>query len=290
MANRKHVSTLLRNIYNLGRDVNAKFNQVWIYAGAMVIVTVPVLAWLTIVLSIDEPFCQNLLVYYGLNLIHVSEGQNCNFMRFLLIFIQFPVISMNTATAVLYVLLCCFSRNILKEYLSNGEKVSPLDCRSFKRYLIFYEQIFEVLSSLEASLSFPILLTVSNNCAFIFYCFMALDPFGKSPWPLAEHFYNFTTLTFLISLLSFLCVTLAASSVGDETKNAKQIQEKLLQRVLASTRKPDRDELMVLFVTHKRPAFTLTAWGFFTFTKGLILPAIGSISTFSLLILQIDSK
>ncbi|GBM31894.1 hypothetical protein AVEN_219780-1 [Araneus ventricosus] len=119
---------------------------------------------------------------------------------------------------------------------------------------------------------------------------MALDPFGKSPWPWAEHFYYYILFSFLISTLSFLCITLAASRVGDATKNAKRVQEKMLQRALPLAQRADREELLLLFATQKSPTFTLTAWGFFTFTKGLILPAIGSISTFSLLILQMDSK
>ncbi|GIY63071.1 hypothetical protein CDAR_563901 [Caerostris darwini] len=61
------------------------------------------------------------------------------------------------------------------------------------------------------------------------------------------------------------------------------------QAIACSKSKKDFKTVSVLLVAHQSPPFILSAWGFFYFTKGLVLVALGSVMTYSLLIIQISS-
>ncbi|GIY38332.1 uncharacterized protein CEXT_461671 [Caerostris extrusa] len=104
-----------------------------------------------------------------------------------------------------------------------------------------------------------------------------------------RHYWLPIYFTSLVSLLSFLCVSLTASSVHEASKECKNVQEIMLKQVLASNRKEDFKTVTLLLVAHQSPPFILSAWGFFYFSKGLVLAALGSVMTYSLLIIQIGS-
>ncbi|GIX71347.1 hypothetical protein CEXT_183761 [Caerostris extrusa] len=67
-------------------------------------------------------------------------------------------------------------------------------------------------------------------------------------------------------------------------------KKKMLKHILAYNQNVDFKVLFSLFITHQSSPFTLSAWGFFYFTKGLVLSAIGSALTYSLLMIQIDTS
>ncbi|GIX71349.1 uncharacterized protein CEXT_183771 [Caerostris extrusa] len=116
-----------------------------------------------------------------------------------------------------------------------------------------------------------------------------MDPFQKtknSYWMKSISLYvGFISMR---ALVSFVCVTSAASRIHEADRKAKEVQEAMLKNVLSSSEKNYRKELLLLFVVQNSKPFTLSAWGFFNFNKGVILSTIGSILTYSLLIEQID--
>ncbi|GFY58092.1 hypothetical protein TNIN_368811 [Trichonephila inaurata madagascariensis] len=89
-------------------------------------------------------------------------------------------------------------------------------------------------------------------------------------------------------MLSFSCVSLAASSINVADRTAKEAHKEMWKRVSASTRNEDVNKLVLSVVARHGPPFVLTAWSFYPFTKGLVLAALGSIMTYSLLVLQIN--
>ncbi|GIY63073.1 hypothetical protein CDAR_563911 [Caerostris darwini] len=123
----------------------------------------------------------------------------------------------------------------------------------------------------------------------LFFGFIWID-ISKSPlnnW--LRHYWLSVYFTSLFSLVSFLCVSLTASSVHEVSKECKNVQEIMLKQLLASNRKKDFKTVSVLLVALQSPPFILSAWGFFFFTKGLVLVALGSVMTYSLLLIQISS-
>ncbi|GIY63058.1 uncharacterized protein CDAR_563821 [Caerostris darwini] len=156
-------------------------------------------------------------------------------------------------------------------------------------YLLRYESILKVLKHFEKTLAFPIFLIQIVDLLGLLYGFIWIEA-RKSPlksW--VRHYWLPVCFTSLVSLVSFLCVSLTASSVHEASKECKNIQEIMLKQVFASNRKKDYKTVTLLLLTHQNPPLILSAWGFFYFRKGLVLVALGSVMTYSLLLIQISS-
>ncbi|GIY63055.1 uncharacterized protein CDAR_563801 [Caerostris darwini] len=158
-----------------------------------------------------------------------------------------------------------------------------LHCGFLKHHVTQNEEITDVLKSLENALSFPIFFSQFADFADIFYGFVVLDISKLSSF--VENV-SFSTLYFsMTSSLSFLCVCLAASAVHEASKYSKETHKKMVKLFLTS--RQGREDLILLFDLQNNPAFVLTAWSFFNFTRSLILSAMGCILTYSLLIVQV---
>ncbi|GBO16286.1 hypothetical protein AVEN_83597-1 [Araneus ventricosus] len=233
----------------------------------------------------DKPF------YLGLNF--AANGQNCQVLLTFMLLQKLFILPLKITFTILYVIICHSLRHILDLHSKIGAKIlaaqtGRLDYNFFRNYLEEYESIINVLKSLEKCLSFPIFLVQMSDCISMFYGFVNKDTFKDiSTDNLVRKFFPGVVIFSLGSLVSFLCVALAATSVHEASKLAKDIQERVLQFILASGQKSDREELFLLSLNHNSPAFTLSSGGFFHFTKSLIFSAIAGILTYSLLMLQI---
>ncbi|GIX71341.1 hypothetical protein CEXT_183731 [Caerostris extrusa] len=86
-----------------------------------------------------------------------------------------------------------------------------------------------------------------------------------------RHYWLPIYFTSLVSLLSFLCVSLTASSVHEASKECKNVQEIMLKQVLASNRKKDFKTVTLSTCSSSSPPFILSAWGFFYFSRDWFL-------------------
>ncbi|GBN84440.1 hypothetical protein AVEN_224556-1 [Araneus ventricosus] len=162
-----------------------------------------------------------------------------------------------------------------------------LDEKYFKRYLIEYDSVIEFLKSFEILMSFPVLFVQIYDCMSIFYGIVNLDPIKElSHNTLLEKYFIAIVYASSVCLVSFLCVSLSATSVHEASKRAKDVHERLFKRILASEQGIGREQLALLVVNYNSPAFTLSASGLYYFTKPMILAAVGSILTYSLLVMQ----
>ncbi|GFR26597.1 uncharacterized protein TNCT_602901 [Trichonephila clavata] len=138
-------------------------------------------------------------------------------------------------------------------------------------------------------MSLPILLIVSSDLMGLVYGLIKLDPFNNAP----EEKRRASTYMFSIvfasvrGLFSFLCISMAASSIHEASKNAKDIQEDILKRLYISGDKKEIEESQLLNTAYQSSPFILSAWNIFYFKRGITLSVTGSIVTYSLLIMQI---
>ncbi|GFT94081.1 uncharacterized protein NPIL_148751 [Nephila pilipes] len=294
MTRRKDISILLHDLYQLGIIFNKEFRPLWINLGAFVSIITPLMSWSSIYLTFGEDDCKSLMTYYSLNFYYAPEGKNCRIIMGLNFFYHVATYTLPTTVAVTYVIICHFLSDLLKLHARRGSKRADSLCYKFeynyiRNYLMVYEYIIKALKSLERTLSLPIFLIEVCDCMGIFYGFVKLDSIGKFSLQRSYVESHFLKITFvsLRALVSYLCVSFAASSIHDASKNAKDVQEEMLKRILVSEQKNDSKGMFLLFVAHNGPPFTLSAWGFFNFTKGTVLATAGSILTYSLLMLQI---
>ncbi|GFU47341.1 uncharacterized protein NPIL_82181 [Nephila pilipes] len=136
-------------------------------------------------------------------------------------------------------------------------------------------------------MSLPILLVIINEYVNLFYGFQRLNNWKK--FTVAETARtNYLGVLFMClrSLVSFLSICLAASSVHEASKNAKNVQKEMLEKVIDSGNHTYCNQLQ-LFLTYNSPVIKLSAWGLIWFTKGIILTSLGSILAYSLLVIQI---
>ncbi|GBN87552.1 hypothetical protein AVEN_233592-1 [Araneus ventricosus] len=287
----QRISDLLNDILHLGRSLNVAFKQIWDKIGAFVTVGVLLTIWVSTNVEFEERECKSVLAYFSFNYFYVGEGYNCKIVCITMLFYQFATYTLRTCLAVLYVILCFHYSKLLHKLSKIPYKVSDSSVPNSIRYhFITYESIIKALKSFENTMSLPIFLIEIGDCIAMFYCFVKMDPFHQSEerWFLKN--YSLSGQFFALrAVLSFLCVSLAASRVHEACKNAKDVQEEMMKKLIASDEE-HKKEFLLLLVTHNSPPFTLSAWGFFYFDRGLILSAIGSILTYSLLILQLNTK
>ncbi|GBN88080.1 hypothetical protein AVEN_257817-1 [Araneus ventricosus] len=287
----QRISDILNDILHLGSSLNVAFKQISDKIGALVAVGVPLTIWVSVFVELEERECKSVLTYFSFNYSYVGEGYNCKIAWIAMLSYQFATYTLRTCLAVLYVILCFHYNKLLHKLSKIPYKVSDISVHSSIRYhFITYESIIKALKSFENTMSLPIFLIEIGDCIAMFYCFVKMDPFHQSEerWFLKN--YSLSGQFFALrAVLSFLCVSLAASRVHEACKNTKDIQEEMMKKIIVSDEK-HKKEFLLLLVTHNSPPFTLSAWGFFYFDRGLILSAIGSILTYSLLILQLNTK
>ncbi|GBM68848.1 hypothetical protein AVEN_126530-1 [Araneus ventricosus] len=287
------MANLLKGIYGLGINFNDKNRKLMLTVGLLTIIAVPLLTWCSLVLPFSENECQKIVPFYLLGFHLAADGQNCQVLSTFMLLQHLLVISLRISLTVLYVILCHSLRYVLGLHSKTGVKMLGIETRSldynrFRNYLEEYESIINVLKSLEKCLSFPIFLVQMSDCISMFYGIVTIDPFKSiSTDAYVRKYLPGVVFISLWSILSFLCASLAATSVHEASELNKDVQERMLKLILASGQKSDREELFLLFLNHNSPAFTLSSGGFFRFTKSMVCSAIGCILTYSLLMLQI---
>ncbi|GIY63075.1 uncharacterized protein CDAR_563921 [Caerostris darwini] len=294
MARRKDLSDLFRKVCRLGDAFDIHISKMAVTIGEVLTLLMLIGGWLTKIVLYEECDCKVLLGYDVLNTFTLPEGYNCKLFYVITLFNNSFLNIMKTFLAVIYTLICHFLRTILKTHSNFGDRITQknkatINSVTIECYLQRYESLLKILKHFEKTLAFPIFLQQIVDLLGLFFGFIWID-ISKSPlnnW--LRHYWLSVYFKSLFSLISFLCVSLTASSVHEASKECKNVQEIMLKQLLATNRKKDFKTVSVLLVAHQSPPFILSAWGFFYFTKGLVLVALGSVMTYSLLLIQISS-
>ncbi|GIY63067.1 uncharacterized protein CDAR_563881 [Caerostris darwini] len=293
MMRRKELSDLFRNVCRLGDTFDTHISKMAVTIGEVLTLFVLIGGWLAKIVLYEECDCKLLVAYNVLNAFTLPEGYNCKLFYVITLFNNSFLNIMKTFLAVIYTIICHFLRTILKAHSNFGyrktqKSKATVHYVTIECHLLRYESILKVLKHFERTLAFPVFLLQIADLVGLFIGFIWID---ASKSPLQHWFRNYWLPVYfnsLVSLVSFLCVSLTASSVHEASKECKNVQEIMLKQVLASNRKEDFKTLTLLLVAHQSPPFILSAWGFFYFSKGLVLVALGSVMTYSLLIIQIS--
>ncbi|GFU47319.1 uncharacterized protein NPIL_82071 [Nephila pilipes] len=285
------VHNLLQHMNYLRTISDVKLHSFWIWFSVGLTFAIPLLAWLSLILFLDETYCSSLASYYSLHLFSVPEGYSCLVSSVALLFSHTAIYALRTSVTVLYITICFFLRNLLNRHsemgLKNIEKnTNPIDQKYCENYIDLYKHIIEISNIFEKVMSLPVFLITIADCMGIFYGFLKFEE-SKEPKKIYLVSYRFGILYIILrSLVSFLFVTFAASSVFESSVNAKTVLEKLTERLLISGQKKDNKELLLLFLAQNKSPLILSAWGFFNFTRSLVLSVLGVVLTYSLLMMQ----
>ncbi|GBN19106.1 hypothetical protein AVEN_23213-1 [Araneus ventricosus] len=155
--------------------------------------------------------------------------------------------------------------------ITGSRKVTNCDYKmkysNMKKYLLKYEYVLEVLKHFEETMSLPIFLIQAGDLVGMFAGFMWLNARMNNliqNGVLRNAYLGIFFISFY-SFVSFMSVSLAASSVHEAGKKYKETEEKLLKNVLTSMQENDTSGPFLLLVAHENPPFILSAWGFFYF-------------------------
>ncbi|GFU47316.1 uncharacterized protein NPIL_82041 [Nephila pilipes] len=290
---KKQIYYLLHDVENLTRIKNKENPKLWAITSIIIIIVVPFAAWMSMTIPfLDE--CDTKILVKSLSFGFDLVPDNCYVLFFVVFIREFFVYTLRTTVTVVYVIICCSLRNALNTHSDLGAKRisnpnAEIGYVYFKSYLQTHERVLSVLKSFEKTMSLPIFLIASSDFMAVMFGIVRLDPLNNLP-RYEPHIIKYTYAIIFISLrgiVSFLCISTAASDVHEASKNAKDVQKDMLKQILISGEKADIQELVHLSISHSNPPFILSAWGAFHFTKGLYLPAFGAVLTYSLLIMQI---
>ncbi|GFY77207.1 hypothetical protein TNIN_68861 [Trichonephila inaurata madagascariensis] len=111
-------------------------------------------------------------------------------------------------------------------------------------------------------MSLPIFLIVSSDLMGLMYGLNKLDPFNNAPEEkIRASVYMFSIVFASVrGFFSFLCISMAASSIHEASQNAKNIQEDILKRLYVSGEKKEIEESLLLNTLYHSPPFLLSAW------------------------------
>lgn len=221
----------------------------------------------------DEEYSRVLSSVYFLDL------ENESLVKVLAIFLtvwrQAYVIFMPNCLVTMYVITCNYMKNILHFYVQKkiSGKENSTDC------LNFYSYIQNIFQSFESTFSLPIFIAFSSNLANLLLSILIFKR-GEENIP--------SVCMAVINTVALSLTMLSASSVHEADKTAKEENLDCLETMIKPCRCIQFKEIMKLWRTNNSQAFSLSAWGFFSFTKGLYLTSMGCMVTYILLLVNME--
>ncbi|GFU47335.1 uncharacterized protein NPIL_82151 [Nephila pilipes] len=290
ITKRKNIFRLFKDIHALGVDLNVQLTSPILYIGVVTTLAVPLVAWLCRTLPMQDHDCKRAVKYYSF---HTLSVLNCKPWYFIALFDAFFSYIVRTFLAVIYTILCWALRRILNSHSTGkSDMVRNLSLsynpHSFEHYLVKNESIIQVLKYFEKTMSLPIFLIEVSDLSEMFlgltYWNSNIHITLKNSW--VKRYSIGTCFSAVRAFVFFLCVSLAAASIHEGSEKCKEVQETILKNALYSKSMVNTRDIIHLLILHQTPTFKLSASGFFYFTKGLVLSAIGSALTYSLFIIQ----
>ena len=191
-----------------------------------------------------------------------------------------------TSICYFYTCLCYFLYKMLNKvevtanFISNSVTVGD---KSMKWIFEDYDKIMSTLRELEENMSRTVLISLMTMFLSIFACLNTFafsgrqdDIFGSPT--LARHWYMF-----LESTLNFLFICYFTVLINETDKKTEMTLKKFIKRGLFT----DRNSLEWLRVSANDKPFTLSAWGFFHFSKSFVVATFGSAITYAVLLVQL---
>lgn len=219
------------------------------------------------------------------NLFDLSE---CNYY-YLYYIIKFTRVAFSktlvSCAILLYITICNhFEKVLLKYFATNIEIISSKKISNdivASRFLI-YDSILDTMRQFESLMSTSIFITFMFNAVETFHgMLILLQKFDEQ-----KYFKIFALLA--SGFLSFCLISYMAGNVNQADQKARDSNDKLLHYGFTANNFTNLDMKLNLLHENNKPAFTLTAWGFFDFKRSFCLTAIGCILTYALLLINLE--
>ena len=178
----------------------------------------------------------------------------------------------------LYVILCNMLHTIIILYTKEAKREEVQDPKHILKRFSYYMSAMQIFQFFEEIFSKIIFVVFSG---FVISLILRLTVTSEM-----ELNFSFEVLIiFDVVSISFIC--LVASRVNEADKAAKEVNLQYLEMLLKHGNQLQLDKAFHIYRLSSAPAFALSAWGFFCFTKGLYLSVLGGIVTYTLLVVKL---
>lgn len=188
---------------------------------------------------------------------------------------------------LLYILICSHFKKVIMKYTVENMEISFSKRVSNERVASRfhkYESVLNTIIMFEPIMRVPIFLSFSFSVVEAFYGMLTLMKIKE-----INQKNSIKELANLIRGFVSLClISFTASSVNQADQKARDSNDNLIRKSFASTNILSLDAKQNMLHENSKPAFVLTAWGFFEIKRSLFFTAIGCIFTYTLLFINLE--
>lgn len=179
----------------------------------------------------------------------------------------------------LYIILCHHMHTILILYVKrNSARKRQSEARIIK-WFDYYQAVMHTFESFEKKFTLSIFIVFSKSVIDIFFNVMYIYGNGEEIY--------IEICRIVVNFISITSVTLVASQISETDKIAKTTNLQNLEVLLKIANQFQLHKILKIWKLNNSPPCTLTAYGFFNFSKGLYLNAISIVITYSLLVINL---
>lgn len=178
----------------------------------------------------------------------------------------------------LYIILCHDIYTILLLYIKRNNVINSQNKECITQWFDFYSSALHTFQSFESTFSLSIFIVFSQSLGCILsniFLIIENGPFFSG------------VCTSMINMILITLIILVASKVYETDGMVKRINLQNLENLLQIDKQFQTVKALRIWRLNNSPAFTLTAWGFFSLKKGLYLNVINVMITYTLLVLNL---
>lgn len=179
----------------------------------------------------------------------------------------------------LYITLCHHMHTILILYIKKINATIQKSETRILKWFDYYQSVVNAFESFEKVFALSIFVVFSKSVVDIFFNVMYI--YGNAKGLAVE------ACRIAVNFISITSITLMASQLSETDKIAKAINLQHLEVLLKINKHLQLDKFLRIWKLNNSRPCTLTAWGFFNFSKGLYLNTISILITYSLLVLHL---
>lgn len=280
---RHEITDLIENTFILGKEISVALPVRFIKIFVAWLVTDFIIGLLTYIYSgVTNTFYK---YYFTLGYYDPSKPYTL-FFYYTSLLIYLSTQSFHTSVCCFYTCLCYFLYKMLRKLTvtANGVlKAETLEDETTKVICGYYDKIINTLRNLEDALSRTVLVLLMTMFLSIFaslHTFVVsktqYDVFGTPNS--ARHWFMFFQ-----SMLNFLIICYFTILINETDKKMKMALKSFIKKGLFTS----QNSFEFLRMTANDNPFTLSAWGFFHFTKSFLVAAFGSALTYMVLLVEL---
>lgn len=179
----------------------------------------------------------------------------------------------------LYVILCHYMHTILIMYIKRN-KATKAQCKArIIKWFDYYQSVMHTFELFEKNFSLSMYLVFSKSVIDTFFNVMYIYVNGIEV--------SIDVCRVVVNFISITSVTFVASQFSETDKIAKATNLENLEVLLKIDKQLQFDKVLKIWKLNNSPPCTLSAWGFFSFSKNLYLNVIHIVITYSLLVINL---